>query len=70
MSLMHNALAFLSRAPSQNYEFMDPSGKTLWRKARLWSYDVLFQPDFTNPSCQGQWCPGTRMDDAAKQLVL
>lgn len=49
---------------------MDPSGKTLWTKARLWSYDVLFQPDFTNPSCQGQWCPGTRMDDAAKQLVL
>ena len=32
--------------------------------------DVLFQPDFTSPNCQGQWCPGTRNDDASKDLVL
>jgi len=54
----------------QQYEFMDDGGKVLWTKGRLWSYDVLFQPDFTSPNCQGQWCPGTRNDDASKDLVL
>ena len=54
----------------QQYELLDASGAVLWTKGTLWSYDVLFQPDFTSPTCQGQWCPGLRTDDAAKQLLL
>jgi SAM-dependent methyltransferase len=39
----------------QQYEFMDAAGKVLWSKGTLGSYAVLFQPDFTSDSCQGQW---------------
>ena len=54
----------------QQYELLDEKGEVLWSKGTLWSYDVLFQPDFTSPSCQGQWCPSFRTDDAVKGLVL
>ena len=55
---------------SQQYEFMDADGKVLWTKGTLGSYAVLFQPDYTSASCQGQWCPQFRNDDAAKDLRL
>lgn len=55
---------------AQQYEYMNDAGSVLWTKDTLGSYAVLFQPDFTNPACQGQWCPGVRSDDAAKQLRL
>lgn len=54
----------------QEYVFLDEQGKVLWTKGTLWSYDVLFQPDFTNPGCQGQWCPQYRNDDAVRGLRL
>ena len=55
---------------AQQYEYMNEAGNVLWAKDTLGSYSVLFQPDFTNPACQGQWCPGVRSDEAAKQLRL
>jgi hypothetical protein len=39
----------------QQYEYMDAAGTVLWTKGTLGSYAVLFQPDFTSDSCQGQW---------------
>ena len=55
----------------QAYELMDEKGKTLWSgRGKLGAYDVLFQPDFTSPTCTGNWCPSERADDAAKQLRL
>ena len=66
----HSFAAAVRGAQNQQYEFMDAQGRVFWTKGRLWSYDVLFQPDFTSQSCQGQWCPNNRIDDAARDLVL
>ena len=46
------------------------SEQTLWTTGQLWSYDALFQLDFNSPTCEGMWCPGVRMNDGAKNLVL
>ena len=55
---------------NQQYEFFDDQANVRWTKGTLGSYSVLFQPDFTSASCQGQWCPNIRNDDASKQLKL
>lgn len=55
----------------QVYQLIDEGGAVLWSRRTLGSYDVLFQPDFTSPTCQGQWCPKLREgDEAAKGLNL
>jgi hypothetical protein len=46
----------------QKYVLLDHAGNVQWSRATLGSYDVLFQPDFTSPTCQGQWCPALRAD--------
>ena len=39
---------------------MDPTGAILWRKDTVSGWAITFQPDFTSPACQGQWCPQFR----------
>ena len=55
----------------QQYVLLDADAQQIGAPTgRILSYDVLFQPDFTSPSCQGQWCPQFRSDDASKLLQL
>lgn len=44
----------------QEYRLMDHDGQLLWRTDTSQGWPVTFQPDFTAPSCQGQWCPQFR----------
>ena len=48
---------------------MDRGGEVLWRKAEVSGWAITFQPDYTEPACQGQWCPQFRgMSDNTLKL--
>ena len=55
---------------AQEYRLMNRRGDVLWRRDKVGSWDVTFQPDFTQPSCQGQWCPQFRGVDSLTTLRL
>jgi len=55
---------------AQEYRLMNRRGDVLWRKDKVGSWEVTFQPDFTQPSCQGQWCPQFRGADSLTTLRL
>jgi len=40
----------------QEYRVYDATGTTLWKASVIDSWDVQFQPDVTQDSCQGIWC--------------
>ena len=44
----------------QEYREFDRSGAVLWRTDTSGGWQITFQPDFTSPACQGQWCPQFR----------
>ena len=44
----------------QEYRLLDRSGQVLWKTDTSGGWAITFQPDFTSPSCQGQWCPQFR----------
>ena len=54
----------------QKYVLLDAAGAVRWERRTLGSYDVLFQPDFTSDTCQGQWCPRLRSDPEKAGLRL
>ena len=41
----------------QTYQLMDVNGKTLWSASDVGAWSVQFQPDVTQETCQGVWCP-------------
>jgi len=41
----------------QTYKLMDSNGKILWSAADVGAWSVQFQPDVTQDTCQGIWCP-------------
>jgi protein-L-isoaspartate O-methyltransferase len=41
----------------QTYQLMDVNGKTLWSASDVGAWSVQFQPDVTQDTCQGIWCP-------------
>lgn len=41
----------------QTYQLMDVNGKTLWSASDVGAWSVQFQPDVTQETCQGIWCP-------------
>jgi len=41
----------------QRYDLMDSDGKVLWSAADVGAWSVQFQPDVTQETCQGIWCP-------------
>ena len=49
---------------------MDRSGAVLWKQRDVGAWQVPFQPDFTSPNCQGQWCPQFRGADSLSTLQL
>jgi hypothetical protein len=55
---------------AQEYRLMNKRGDVLWRKDKVGSWEVTFQPDFTQPTCQGQWCPQFRGADSLTTLQL
>ena len=55
---------------AQEFRLMDRSGSVLWRQAEVGTWAVTFQPDFTAPNCQGQWCPQFRGADSLSTLNL
>lgn len=55
---------------AQSYLLLDQQGSVFWSQGTLGAYDVLFQPDFTSPTCQGQWCPRLRSDGDVAKLRL
>ena len=54
----------------QKYLLLDAKGNTQWERRTLGAYDVLFQPDYTAPTCQGQWCPKLRAPADAASLSV
>ena len=54
----------------QEYVELDGSGAVVWRRPSVGPWSVLFQPDFTSDTCQGQWCPRMRADADAANLRL
>ena len=53
----------------QEYRQLDKTGKVLWSTASSGGWQITFQPDFAEPSCQGQWCPQFRgMSDNTLKL--
>ena len=36
------------------------AAEVLWRTETSSGWSITFQPDYTSPSCQGQWCPQFR----------
>ena len=45
---------------SQTFRLLDQSGKVYLKRGTSGGWQVTFQPDFTEPNCQGQWCPQFR----------
>lgn len=45
---------------SQEFRLLDQSGKVYLKQGTSGGWQVTFQPDFTEPNCQGQWCPQFR----------
>ncbi|GMI02421.1 hypothetical protein TrVE_jg2887 [Triparma verrucosa] len=41
----------------QNYVLMDFSGKIIKSEGEVGAWSVQFQPDVTEPTCSGIWCP-------------
>lgn len=41
----------------QQYQLMDSNGKILWSSSTVDAWSVQFQPDVTQDTCQGIWCP-------------
>ena len=41
----------------QVYELIDSNGKILWSATDVGAWSVQFQPDVTQDTCQGIWCP-------------
>ena len=54
----------------QVYTEHNERGELLWSQATVGKWDVIFQPDFTSETCQGQWCPGLRADAEKDDLRL
>ena len=53
----------------QEYREFDRTGELLWRADTSGGWAITFQPDFTSPACQGQWCPQFRgMSDNTLKL--
>lgn len=44
----------------QEYRLYDRTFQVLWSTETSGGWAITFQPDFTSPSCQGQWCPQFR----------
>ena len=44
----------------QEYRLFTKDGDVLWKTDTSGGWQVTFQPDFTSPACQGQWCPQFR----------
>ena len=44
----------------QEFRLYDRSTNVLWRTDTSGGWAITFQPDYTSPSCQGQWCPQFR----------
>ena len=42
------------------YRLIDRAGEVLWSADTSGGWQITFQPDFTEPACQGQWCPQFR----------
>ena len=44
----------------QEYRVLDSDGAVVWRAGEVGAWDVVFQPDMTEESCQAvRWCPET-----------
>jgi 2-polyprenyl-3-methyl-5-hydroxy-6-metoxy-1,4-benzoquinol methylase len=41
----------------QTYELRDSNGELLWSASDVGAWSVQFQPDVTQDTCQGIWCP-------------
>jgi predicted TPR repeat methyltransferase len=41
----------------QQYQLLDSSGKIIWTASDVGAWSVQFQPDTTQDTCQGIWCP-------------
>ena len=41
----------------QRFEVMDARGEVLWSADEVGAWSVQFQPDVTQDTCQGIWCP-------------
>jgi 2-polyprenyl-3-methyl-5-hydroxy-6-metoxy-1,4-benzoquinol methylase len=41
----------------QTYQLLDAQGKVLWSANDVGAWSVQFQPDVTQDTCQGVWCP-------------
>ena len=41
----------------QTYRLLDAHGKILWSASDVGAWAVQFQPDVTQDTCQGIWCP-------------
>jgi hypothetical protein len=41
----------------QTYQLLDAQGKVVWSAADVGAWSVQFQPDVTQDTCQGVWCP-------------
>ena len=54
----------------QEYRLMDSEAKVLWRQDVVSGWSVTFQPDYTAPTCMGQWCPNTRGEADKMDLNL
>lgn len=54
----------------QEYVLLNDRGQAMWTQGTVGKWDVIFQPDFTSPTCQGQWCPALRADADARNLRL
>lgn len=40
----------------QSYQLLDSTGNTIWSAKDVGAWEVLFQPDVTQDTCQGIWC--------------
>jgi hypothetical protein len=40
----------------QSYQLIDAAGNTVWSAKDVGAWEVLFQPDVTQETCQGIWC--------------
>lgn len=55
---------------AQEFRLMNRLGEVIWRKDKVGTCEVTFQPDFTSSTCSGQWCPQFRGLDSLTTLNL
>ena len=55
---------------AQEFRLMDRRGEVLWRRDKVGTWEVTFQPDFTSSTCSGQWCPQFRGLESLTTLNL